>query len=279
MSQASHEEYLDLWSFTEVIVNLFFTTFTSFIGYVILLSLIGVYSSVPTLILTAFHAVILILRNAILIRIINRIKSYGYFKLLRTLKAIMNIIIILIFVYAVDSYLPNNIFFIAPNSDLILISVTFLYLSLYLLFIGSLSTTGVIKIEFNQLDKYFEDFDKRQLWMDKIMKRLERLLKTGSIKIDPEKAIYNLNMKILNSEITKENFNKIELWLVGEETDEIFMNAIKSFIPSNEITAVEKKPIQSYFSWITPEYLKLFLVLLVVLYVLFIKPELVEKNI
>jgi len=249
----------------------------STIGYIIIFSLIGYYNLFVLLLMIIISVIFVSQRNKVVLYCLNNINLLTYRKIIKLLSRLFLVLGSIYILGIVDSYMNDIIFSSVPNILIISLSIGLIYAPFVTVFIDSFSTNGVIKFEFIELDKHFNNFKERQIWMKKILKRMVELLRLGNIDINYDDLVYNLNLKIGESEeMARKHLVVFEQWLYSNLNDECLMNSLHDIISSDNISPLKKRPLNTYFHWLTPEYFKLIITLLAIIYISIAHPELIE---
>lgn len=197
---------------------------------------------------------------------------YYYFLFINVYVFIMGISILLIII----SYLPLSIqyfdlfhiFWESHIGEMITILILFAPIR------GFLGSTDIKRFEFTMLDNNFDNFKKRQKWMNKIFKRVTKRLERGRINISHDDLIRHFNLKVLNSEDVTEYLDDIEKWIVNDMDDADFYSSLTQIIPKAIIKSTKKISYRNiiFSIWDSPNFKYLLLILLFLL-----KPDILYK--
>lgn len=265
------------WSFADLCINMFFSTIFYTLGYLFILSFTRYYNIYALLFLIIISVLFVGFRNVVVNYFFNNINVLIYMKIIRYLTNLLIALSILFILTIIDHYINNVMFFSVPNITSISVSILLIYVPFVVVFIDSFSSNGKIRVEFIELYNNFNAFEERQIWIKKILTRVVKLLRLGNIDVDYEKFIYHLNMKIMNSEeIARGHLGTFEQWLYSNINDEDFMSSLQDIIPSDEISPLKKRQLNTYFNWITPEYIKIIFALFLLVYVVLYHPDWIE---
>lgn len=273
------ENSVYLWKIPLFLVFVFFSSSFAFIGsnllfVAILTELPEIYTIlVPSF--TAAYAITAFFRNHIIKKIFLRMTPTKFLEFTYILKKIMMIATGSMYLMIILSFIVPMEIYDTPQIGLPIFSFIFLYFPIYV-FGNAITDSGEIRIAFESLFSNLHNFKQRQKWMKKIFRKLEKKLKLGNMEVSSDKLIYYCNLKLMNSEDIQNNLRDIERWMLGEQIENI-ANTIKQIIPEKEIKPIEKISLLDRFFQIPSDVRKYLFLAIIILIIVVLKPELVER--
>jgi hypothetical protein len=283
-NQISAENFINVWTGLYLAFFITITIILSFFGFDYALAFVGASNLYITVFLTiAYTLLLILLRKKWFIKIFNHTSHLTfliYMSLIEDVITVLTLIIFLIFdVLMCSAILVPEIFAILEPYSYIIGSFPLFFLlpPLNMAFSKVLTKTGKTKIEFEQVFSNLDDFSERQIWAGRVFRKLENLLTEGNILVPRDKLTYYLNLRLAESESTKDTLRKIEKWMLSERRDNSILSSLMEIIPKEEIKPLQRTLIRSYLAKIPQEWVKYLFITLIILLILVKNPELLER--
>ena len=280
LSGITIENSIVLWNKPIILLMVLLSSFFVFFGFILLFAGIlypveiipEIYSIILSL--TVVYVTVISFRN----RIIKKIFLISPTKLLEFTYILKKILTIATFSLYLAVFLilivPTEIYDILKFA-LLTFSFVFLYFPFFA-FGSAITDSGETRIAFEALFSNLNNFNQRQKWLERIFGKLEEKLKKGNMKVSTDKLIYYCNLKLMNSKDIKNGLRDIEHWMLGERIENI-VNSIKQIIPEEEIKPIEKISLLDRFFQIPSDVRKYLFLAIIIVIIVVLKPELVEK--
>lgn len=283
MTDDNVENYLFLWSWKDyalwVPIGFIFSFFNFLLLSVLLILYVPIlipYSSLLVGIFTIIYSTLIILRNWMILRAFRRWSHSSLLWIPRVFNVVYTILVALAILVIIDSYFRLN--FIAAY-DQILIGTTFLlFYPLYHTFSKTLSQLGKVRIEFEQFFRSINDFDKRQKWLEALSIEIVNSLRRAYINISKDKLIYYVNLRLMRRPQRTENvLRNIQQWMISENRNNSILGLLEGILPREEIKPIIKPSLTSRIIGIPFDYIKFFVLILVLLIIVILRPEYMNR--
>jgi len=111
--------------------------------------------------------------------------------------------------------------------------LVFYWVPMFLIFSDPLTHAAETRLLFELLVTNLDNFEKRQLYLRTISKKVENQLKIGNIKVPNNEFVYYFNMKLLQGTDIKNDLTNIESWIVDKKTP--CFDSLKNIYPESKL--------------------------------------------
>jgi len=278
------ENSIEIWGILHILTSVAVTFVFTLFGISSLVTAIYYPKEFPTndilpticWLSTIAYTFLISFRNRIIKKIFMKTTPHKLLEFTYVLKTIVKVLVVICFLtlflllaVPIEIYDFTRIF-------VLFFSFYLLYAPFFLMLASAITDSGEIRIVFEVFFSNINNFKQRQKWMKKFFKKLEEKLKKANMKVSSDKLIYHCNFKLMKSESIENNLKDIERWMLGEQIENID-NSIKQIIPEEEIKPLEKIALLDRFLQIPSDVRKYLFVAIIVVIIVVLKPEWIEK--
>ena len=277
------KNFLNLWTRVDYVIwgisGFVFAWVGSLLVLLLIILLGHVLNPLFSFVFAGVYIVVILFRNRLIIRIFGKV-SHLFF--LRFINFVRYPLLILIGLYISIAILvlmdvETTIAITSIEMFLWVFAIWCFFLPLNAMFSQALTFSGRVRIEFEQVFSSLNDFSGRQKWLRKVFKRLSNLLEEGKIDVPYDRLIYHFNLRSMELDSAEDTLGEIERWLLDDHRDDTILRSVREFLPEGEIKPIERIPLRKYFTLIPEEYIKWFVLGIVVIVIAISRPQLLEK--
>ncbi len=240
------------------------------------------YSVIPFILAIVYIPPVLF-RNRLFSESIRKTGAQDLYLRLRAWKRTSAILLFLFFyMLAVFSYRFVSGSYVDVVFSLSFAAVSF-YVPILMLLNNVMSEKGEIRVFFGLLLSNMDNFNKRQEWLVKISRLLEKKLRFGRICVPRDILVYHFNLKFgeapKNSALRlfyENALRKIENWIIGGEDYE-FYDSLTMIVPRDELKPLERDARFKILTPYMPRIVELGLFLLVATILYFLNSDLASS--